>query len=78
MLEAEQGVIEILYKNSTNCGQGMVIDFSDIHKVIKLLTEDKVKFTQLHVETALKAASSNFAEWNKNVIINAYSAENIK
>lgn len=92
MTTAERKITEILYKNSTDCGQGMVIDFLDIQKVIKLLAEDKVEFAQFHVQKALKEASkkaevidgfdigliSMKASVDEDSIINAYPLTNIK
>ena len=46
-------MFKILYQNSHDTGSGLEIDFSNIHKVIKLLQEDKIKFTKTHVAKAL-------------------------
>ena len=35
----------------------MVIDFKDIQKVLKLLTDDKLEFAKYHVDKALNKAS---------------------
>ena len=89
-MKAEQQIQEILYRLSTDCGFGMVIDFSDIQTVIQLLTEDKIEFAKHHVEQALIEASKT-TTWReeptmqgckisfvKAKILNSYPLENIK
>ena len=56
-MTAEKEIIRILYQNSTDCSDGMIIDFNNIQKVIKLLADDKLKFAKHHVIKALKQAS---------------------
>lgn len=78
-----ENIEKILYKNSTDTGMGMLIDFSDIHKVIDLLVEDKVLFAKEHVEAALNAAGRVANEWENSgelrpEILDSYNLENIK
>lgn len=45
-MTAEKEITKILYQDSTDCSEGMVIDFKNIQKVLKLLTDDKIKFAK--------------------------------
>ena len=58
-MTAEKEITKILYQNSIDCSDGMLIDVTDIQKVLKLLTDDKLKFTRYHVKAALKKVSKN-------------------
>lgn len=63
IVKAEDKIMEIIYKNSVDSSEGLMISFEKIPDTIRALIEDKVEFTKFYVAEALKQAAKK-AEWD--------------